>query len=294
MKKKIKHWTWGYLFVAPTIIGLIVLNIWPIIETFVLSFQKNLGFNRYELSGLANYIKVFSDPEVWVSLKNTFVFSLISVPAGIFISLLAAWLLCKPIRGTSVYRMLFFLPMVAAPAALTMVWSWMFNTEFGVLNYLLGFLGVQKISWLNDSHYAMFSIILIAIWSSMGQQIIILIVAIKNVPKVYYEAAELDGANEKAKFLKIMMPLVSPNIFFLTVTGIIGALSQFDIVYMIYGTSNSTALDSVKTIMYQYYRAAFVSQDKPYASAIAVVTLVIIFALTAVQMKLQKKIVFYE
>lgn len=294
MKKKLKHWGWGYLFVAPTMIGLLILNIWPIIETFLLSFQKSLGFNRYEFAGFENFAKLFSDADVWIGLKNTFIFALVSVPLGIFLSLLVAWLLCKPIRGVSTYRMLFFLPMVAAPAAVTMVWSWIYNTEFGVLNYLLGFLGIQKISWLNDPHYTMFSIILIAIWSSMGQQIIILIVAIKNVPKVYYEAAELDGANERAKFFKIMIPLVSPNIFFLTVTGLIGALGQFDIVYMIYGTGNSEAVDSVKTIMYQYYRAAFVSQDKSYGSAIAVATLVIILVLTAVQMKLQKKIVFYE
>lgn len=140
----------------------------------------------------------------------------------------------------------------------------------------------------------MFSIILIAIWSSLGQQIIILIVAIKNVPKVYYEAAELDGANDRKKFFKIMIPLVSPNLFFLSVTGLIGALGQFDLIYMIYGTGNSEALDSVKTIMYQYYRQAFVVQDKAYASAIAVITLVIILLLTAVQMKMQKRLVFYE
>lgn len=294
LKKKWKHYGWGYLFVAPTMIGLAVLNIWPIIQTFILGFQKDRGFNRYEFAGLDNFAKLLSDADVWVGLKNTFVFALISVPLGIFLSLFIAWLLCKPIRGVSFYRMLFFLPMVAAPAAVTMVWSWIYNTEFGVLNYLLGFLGIQKISWLNDPHYAMFSVILIAIWSSLGQQIIILIVAIKNVPKVYYEAAELDGANERQRFFRIMMPLVSPNIFFLTVTGMIGALGQFDIVYMIYGTGNSEAVDSVKTIMYQYYRSAFVSQDKPYASAIAVMTLVMILALTAIQMKLQKKIVFYE
>lgn len=294
MKRKIKHWMWGYMFVAPTIIGLVVLNIWPIIQTLFLSLQKSLGFNRYEFAGFTNYIKLLSDSDVWLGLKNTFVFAVISVPAGIFLSLLIAWLLCKPIRGVSVYRMIFFLPLVAAPAAVTMVWSWIYNTEFGVLNYFLGFFGISKISWLNDTRYTMFSIILIAIWSSLGQQIIILIVAIKNVPKVYYEAAELDGANDRKKFFKIMIPLVSPNLFFLSVTGLIGALGQFDLIYMIYGTGNSEALDSVKTIMYQYYRQAFVVQDKAYASAIAVITLVIILLLTAVQMKMQKRLVFYE
>lgn len=294
MKRKMKHWAWGYIFVAPTIIGLIVLNIWPIIQTVLLSFQESLGFNRYKFAGLDNFYSVLSDTDVWLGLKNTFVFALISVPVSIFLSLIFAWLLCKPIKGTSVYRMIFFLPLVAAPAAVTMVWSWIYNTEFGVLNYLLGFLGIPKISWLNDTRYTMLSLIIIAVWGSLGQQIIILIVAIKNVPKTYYEAAEIDGATDRRKFFNIMIPLVSPNIFFLTVTGLIGALGQFDLVYMIYGTGNSEALDSVKTIMYQYYRQSFVVQDKAYGSAIAVVTLIIILVLTAIQMKLQKKVVFYE
>ena len=103
-------------------IGLLILNIWPIIETFLLSFQKSLGFNRYEFAGFENFAKLFSDADVWIGLKNTFIFALVSVPLGIFFSLLVAWLLCKPIRGVSTYRMLFFLPMVAAPAAVTMVY----------------------------------------------------------------------------------------------------------------------------------------------------------------------------
>lgn len=292
--RKWKKWAWGYLFIAPTIIGLLVLNIWPVFKTMILSMQESLGFNTYRFLGFDNYRRLFEDVEVWRGLKNTLVFSAISVPAGIFISLVLAWLMSKPIKGSSVYRVIFFTPMVAAPAAVTMVWSWIYNTEFGVLNYFLGFLGIPNISWLNNTRYTMLSIIIIAIWGSIGQQIIIMIVAIKNVPRNYYEAAELDGAGDWAKFFRIAVPLVSPSIFFLSVTGFIGALSQFDLIYMIYGTSSSAAVDSVKTIMYQYYRQAFVVQDKPYASAIATITLLIILALTLFQMKLQKKLVHYE
>lgn len=292
--KKMKKWAWGYFFIAPTIIGLLILNIWPIIKTVLLSMQESLGFNTWRFLGVDNYIKLFHDSEVWCGLKNTIVFSIVSVPAGIFISLVLAWLMSRPIKGSSLYRVIFFTPMVAAPAAVTMVWSWIYNTEFGVLNYLLGFLGVPNISWLNNTHYTMLSIIIIAVWGSIGQQIIIMIVAIKNVPKTYYEAAKLDGAGNWDEFFHITVPLVTPSIFFLSVTGFIGALSQFDLVYMIYGTGASAALDSVKTIMYQYYRQAFVVQDKPYASAIATVTLVIILILTLFQMKLQKKLVHYE
>ena len=187
-------------------------------------------------------------------------------------------------------RVIYFTPMVAAPAAVAMVWSWLYNTEFGALNQLLGNLGFQTHSWLNDPKYAMLSIVIIAIWGGMGQQIIILIVAITNVPKTYYEAAAIDGANGFVKLFKITVPLISPSVFFLTITGFIGSLTQFDLIYMLYGNNTSKAMDSVRTIMFQYYREAFVVQDKPYASAISIIALCVIMIFTAVQFAAQKKI----
>ena len=293
-KRTLKHWVWGYFFVAPTIIGLIILNIYPIIDNIVLSFQKSLGFGRYSFVGLENYRKLFQDVDVWIGLKNTIVFSAISVPMGILISLVFAWLMSKPIKGTSVYRVIYFMPMIAASAAVTMVWAWIYNTQYGILNYILSIFHVPANSWLNDPKYAMFSIIVIAVWGSIGQQIIILTVAIKNVPKDYYEAAALDGATDFDKLLKITVPLISPSVFFLTVTGFIGALCQFDLIYMIYGTASNTAVDSVKTIMYMYYKESFVINDKGYGAAIAVLTLVITVTLTVFQMWLQKKVVVYQ
>ena len=293
-KRKVKKWLWGYFFIAPTIIGLLVLNIYPIIKTMILSFSQSTGFDEYIFAGLQNYVRVFQDREVWIGLRNTLVFSALSVPGGIFISLLLAWLMSKKIRGTSVYRVIYFTPMVAAPAAVALVWSWLYNTEFGALNQLLGNLGFQTHSWLNDPKYAMLSIVIIAIWGGMGQQIIILIVAITNVPKTYYEAAAIDGANGFVKLFKITVPLISPSVFFLTITGFIGSLTQFDLIYMLYGNNTSKAMDSVRTIMFQYYREAFVVQDKPYASAISIIALCVIMIFTAVQFAAQKKMVHYD
>lgn len=293
-KRRMKQYIWGYFFIAPTIIGLLILNIYPIIDTILLSFQENLGLNRYAFLGIDNYIKVLKDPEIWLSIRNTLVFSIVSVPVSIFISLVLAWLMCKKIRGASIYRVIYFAPLVAASAAIAMVWSWIFNTEYGVLNSILEIFHVEAISWLNNPKYAMISIIIIAVWGSLGQQLIILIVSIKNISGSYFEAAELDGAKDRDKLFRITVPLISPNIFFLTVTGFIGSLSQFDLIYMIYGTGYSESLSSVQTIMYQYYKQAFVVQDKPYASSIAVITLIIILILTMIQFWLQKKVVVYE
>lgn len=294
-KAAVKNWCWGYFFIAPTIIGLLVLNIYPIISTIILSFKESMGLNQYRFLGVDHYIKMLGDPVVWSSLKNTMVFAACTVPVSILISLVLAWMMTRGIsRGAAVYRVIYFMPMVVASAAVAMVWSWIFNTEFGVLNALLKGLGLKGVSWLNDPRYAMLSVVVIAIWSSLGQQIIILTVAIKNVPGVYYEAADIDGARGIDKLFKITVPLISPNIFFLTITGFIGALSQFDLIYMLYRTTSSAALDSVQTIMYQYYKQAFVIQDKPYASAIATFTFLIILLLTVLQMMLQKKFVVYE
>lgn len=293
-KNKIKKWMWGYFFVGPTVVGLLILNIYPIIKTLILSFSKNTGFETYILDGLGNYIKVFQDAEVWIGLRNTLIFSAVSVPGGILISLVLAWLMSKNVRGKGIYRVIYFTPMVAAPAAVAMVWSWLYNTEFGAINQILKSLGISTHSWLSDPRYAMLSVIIIAIWGGMGQQIIILIVAITNVPKTYYEAADLDGANGFVKLFKITVPLISPNVFFLTITGFIGSLTQFDLIYMLYGSNTSKAMDSVRTIMYQYYREAFVVQDKPYASAISIVALCVILVFTAIQFIAQKKMVHYE
>lgn len=293
-KNKIKKWMWGYFFIGPTVVGLLILNIYPIIKTLILSFSKNTGFETYILEGFGNYIKVFQDAEVWIGLRNTLIFSVVSVPGGILISLILAWLMSKNVRGKGIYRVIYFTPMVAAPAAVAMVWSWLYNTEFGAINQILKSLGISTHSWLSDPRYAMLSVIIIAIWGGMGQQIIILIVAITNVPKTYYEAADLDGANGFVKLFKITVPLISPNVFFLTITGFIGSLTQFDLIYMLYGSNTSKAMDSVRTIMYQYYREAFVVQDKPYASAISIVALCVILVFTAIQFIAQKKMVHYE
>lgn len=293
-KRKYKNWLWGYFFIAPTVIGLIILNIYPIVKTLLLSFSKSVGFEEYTLMGVQNYLRVFQDRNVWVGLRNTLIFSAVSVPGGILISLLLAWLMSKKIRGTNVYRIIYFTPMVAAPAAVTMVWAWLYNSEFGFLNQILRRFGADTHSWLHDPRYAMISVIIIAIWGSLGQQIIILIVAITNVSKSYYEAADIDGASGVVKLFKITVPLISPSVFFLMITGFIGSLTQFDLIYMLYNANTSKAMDSVRTIMYQYYREAFIVQDKPYASAISMVALALILVFTGLQFAVQKKMVHYE
>ncbi len=294
MRKNLYEWLWGYFFVAPTVIGLLILNIWPIIKTFILSFSKDMGFGHYTLLGTENYTRMFKDTRVIESVSNTVLFAIISVPIGIFIALILASFMCREIKGVQVFRVIYFLPMIAAPAAVAMVWRMIYNKDFGIINSLLGKIGIDGPAWISDSKFALTSIIIIAIWSGLGQQIIILIAAIKNVNKSYYEAARLDGASNMNVFLKITIPLVSPSIFFLTITGIIGALRQFDLVYMMYHNTTNPATDAVRTLMYTYYQQAFVANDKAYASAIVIFTFGIIMFFTGIQFVAQRKWVYYE
>ena len=251
-KRKYKNYLWGYFFVAPTIIGLLILNIYPIFKTLLLSFSTSTGFEEYVFSGLNNFTRVLKDREVWIGLRNTLIFSAVSVPGGIFISLLLAWLMSKEIRGRSVYRVIYFTPMVAAPAAVTMVWAWLYNSEFGFLNYVIKSLGGATHSWLHDPKYALMSVIIIAIWGGLGQQIIILIVAITNVPRVYYEAAEIDGARKWKQLLHVTIPGISTMIIMMLIMRM-GAVFSVgaDKILLLYSPANYEFSDVINTYVYR-------------------------------------------
>lgn len=294
IKRKYGDWAWGYFFVLPTVIGLIVLNIYPIFQTLIMSFSESAAFGQYEISGVQNYVKMMSDKDVWFGLRNTLIFTLVSVPLGIIISIFLASLMSRKIKGVGVYRVLYFMPMIAAPAAVAMVWRLMYNNNYGVINQIIRMFGGKGVSWLSDPKIAMLSVIIVTVWSGLGQQIVILIGAITNVSKSYYEAAEIDGASPMRQLISITMPLVSPSIFFLLITGMIGALKQFDIVYMLYGERGNTAMDSVRTLMHTYYIQAFKVNDKAYASAIVILAFVVIMIFTVIQFIGERKWVHYD
>ena len=173
---------WGYLMVAPTVIGLLVLNIYPFLDTIKLSFSKTRPFGLYELRGLENYIEMFTSAEFWRANVNTLYFCLLTVPIGIFLALIVAVMLNAKIKGRTFFRAVFFLPMVVAPAAVAMVWKWMFNTEYGIINTLLG----HQINWITDPNIVMITCAIVAIWSSIGYDAILLLSGLQNISKSYY------------------------------------------------------------------------------------------------------------
>ena len=281
---------WGWAFIFPTMLGLIVLNIIPIFQTIYQSFFKTGDFGRGNIFiGMENYIKMFGDAEVWQAVLNTFKYAIVEVPFSIAIALVLAVLLNRKMMGVSAYRTIFFLPMVAAPAAIAMVWRWLFNSEFGLLNHIFG----TSINWISDPAIAVFAIAVIGIWSIIGYNMVLFLAGLQEIPRDYYEAASIDGATGINQFFNITVPLLSPTIFFVTITRVIGGLQVFDLIFMVMD-KNNPALYKTQSIVYLFYQNSFVENNKGYGSTIVVLLIAIIMVITVFQMIAQKKWVYYN
>lgn len=280
---------WGYLLIAPTVIGLLILNVYPFVKTLILSFSTTHPFGFYEISGVDNYVRMFGNREFWKATWNSIHFCILTVPVGVFIALLVAVLLNAKVKGKSLFRTIFFLPMVVAPAAVAMVWKWMFNTEYGIINELLG----TDINWTTNPNIVMITCAIVAIWSAVGYDAVLLLSGIQNISKSYYEAASLDGAGRVQQFFLITVPMVSPTLFVVIIMRLMASLKVYDLIYMMVDQSNP-AITSAQSLMYLFYRESFVANNKGYASAIVIWTVLLIGIVTAIQFWGQKKWVNYE
>ena len=279
--------------VAPVIIGLIVLNIYPFIDSIIMSLYKSQGLGPAKFVGLQNYVKMFKDKQIWQSTWNSFYFVILTVPVGVFIALLLAVLLNSKIKGRDVYRCIYFLPMVVAPAAVAMVWRWIFNAEVGILNQMLSVFGIRGPNWLSDPNLAIVSIAIIAIWSAVGYDLVMILAGLQSISASYYEAAEIDGANAVQRFFNITVPLISPTLFFVVLMRTMNSLKQFDTVYLLIKQTNPAFKKSF-TLMVLFYREAFEKFNKGYASAIVMWSFVIIMIFTVFQFVAEKKLVNYD
>lgn len=280
---------WGYLLVAPTILGLIILNVYPFIQTLILSFSTTHPFGIYELSGVGNYVQMFGNAEFWKATWNSIYFCILTVPLGIFLALLTAVLLNAKITGKTTFRAIYFLPMVVAPAAIAMVWKWIFNAEYGIINQIIG----MKINWLTNTSLVLPACAVVAIWSAVGYDAVLLLSGIQNISRSYYEAASLDGASKVQQFFHITLPMVSPTLFVVLIMRLMASIKVYDLIYMMIDQSNP-AITSAQSLMYLYYRESFVAGNRGYASAIVVWTVLLIGIVTAFQFWGQKKWVNYE
>ncbi len=280
---------WAYIMVAPTILGLVVLNLWPFVQTLYTSFCEHLGFGHYKFVGLQNYIDIFQRPEFWRATWNTIYFCILTVPLGLFLSLLVAMLLNAKIKGKGVFRTIFFLPMVCAPAAVTMVWRWIFNGEYGILNQAMG----THIGWITDPNVVMIACAVVAIWSNIGYDAVLLLAGLQNISKSYYEAASIDGASKVTQFFHITLPMVSPTLFVVMIMRLMASVKVYDLIYMMVEDTNP-AVTSVQSLMYLFYRESFVAGSRGSGSAIVIWTVLLIGMVTIIQFVGQKKWVNYD
>ncbi|NBI09913.1 sugar ABC transporter permease [Colidextribacter sp. OB.20] len=275
--------------VAPTIVGLVVLNIWPFVQTIYTSFCEHLGFGHYKFIGLANYAEIFQTPEFWKATWNTILFCILTVPLGLFLSLLVAMLLNAKIKFKGGFRTIFFLPMVCAPAAVTMVWRWIFNGEYGILNQLFG----AHVGWITDPKIVMVSCAIVAIWSNIGYDAVLLLAGLQNIPKTLYEANSIDGAGKVKQFFTVTLPMVSPTLFVVMIMRLMSAVKVYDLIYMMVEDTNP-AVTSVQSLMYLFYRESFIAGSRGIGSAIVIWTVLLIGMITVIQFYGQKKWVNYD
>jgi multiple sugar transport system permease protein len=282
----------GYTFITPNLIALLVFTLGPVVAGLVLSFTSWDLLTKPVFVGLANYKQLlFKDEFFWNSLKNTIYYSLLTVPVGIVVSLALALVLNRHMFGVRIYRTLFFIPVVSSSVAVALVWKWLYNTDFGVLNWLLELVGLHGQPWLTSSRWAMLAVALTVIWKTMGYNMVIFLAGLQEVPQSLYEAASVDGAGSWARLRYITLPLLVPQIFFVLVMSVISSFQAFDMVYVMTGGGPGNA-----TQVYNYYiwQNAFQWFKMGYASALGYVLFVLIFGITLIQVRYMGRRVYTE
>ena len=282
----------GYLFLLPWLVGLVVITIGPMLASLYLSFTNYSLIQAPEWVGLDNYIRMFSDPRLLKSISVTFIYVIVGVPLQLIVALAIAMLLNEGMKGLAFYRSVFYLPsMLGASVAIAVLWRQMFEVD-GLVNQVLRLIGIPATtSWIADPQYALWTIILLHVWT-FGSPMVIFIAGLRQIPGMYYEAASVDGASKWAQFRKITLPLLSPIIFFNLVLQVINAFQSFTQAYVV---SNGTGGPADETLFYTLYlyQRGFVQFQMGYAAAMAWLLVVIIAAFTAINFYLSKRWVFY-
>jgi multiple sugar transport system permease protein len=287
----------GYLWITPWIIGFLVFTLGPML------FSLYFSFTNYKIgdpigdpsiwAGLDNYKRAFSEDQLfWPSLWRTIYFAMASVFLGVPLSLLAAVLLNQQLKGTALFRALFYLPSLTPVVAQAVIWGWLLQPQYGFINYMLTLLGGSPLPWLTSRTWVIPAIILISLWASVGgSRMIIFLAALQGVPQEMYEAAELDGAGPVSRLWNITIPMISPTILFNAIISIIGSFGVFSLAYI--ATDGGPNYGSWFYMMH-LYQNAFQFFQMGYASALAWILFVLIMILTALQMWLSKRWVHYE
>jgi len=293
LQQRMTNNLWGWFFVLPTFAGMLALNIIPAFQTVWQSFFKVGDFGKGSVFvGLAHYVQLMRDAQIWQALLNTVIYAFVEVPLSVVIGFIFAVILNQGLKGQGFFRTVFFLPMVVAPAAAAMVWRYLLSTNFGLINHTLKAIGLAPVGWISDPNLAIFSLALTGIWGSFGYVTILFLAGLQEIPNDYYEAADIEGAGFWRKHLRITIPLISPTTFFITVIRTIGALQIFDSIFVILGR-HSPVLPRTQSLVFLFYRYSFIENNRGYGATIILLLLVVIMLITFIQQSVQKRWVHY-
>jgi multiple sugar transport system permease protein len=288
--KKRETWLF-YLCISPWLIGFFIWTAGPMIYSFYLSLTTWDLFTAPQWVGLYNYQDLFTDnPDFWQSLKVTAIYSFASVPLSLVVALALALLLNSKVRGIAFFRTIFYLPSVLPAIAVAVLWIWVFNPSYGILNILLALVGIEGPKWLGDPNWALPALILMSLWS-LGGSMIIFLAGLKGISSTLYEAAELDGANKTQQLFSITIPQLTPTIFFNLVMSIIGSFQVFT---QAYAMTEGGPQKSTLFYMYYLFDMAFIKFRMGYASALAWVLFIIILVFTLLVIRSSSLWVYYE
>jgi len=288
---KRKEYVWAYLFISAPILGFLLFAFIPLSYSVYVSFTEYSGYQPPVFNGTANYEKLATGDELfWKTLFNTF-YAALGIPIGMAVALGIASALNQKIRGIRFFRTMFFLPTISSVIALTLLWKWIFNDSYGLLNHLLGMIGVQGPAWLSSERWAMPAMIIQGVWAGLGINMILYLAALQGVPRSFHESAEIDGAGRWQRFAKITIPCISPTTLYILITSIISALQDFPrFQIMTEGGPNY----STTTIVYYLFTNAFRYMSMGYASAMAWALGLLILLITLLNFWLSKRWVHYE
>ncbi|MEJ7651891.1 MAG: sugar ABC transporter permease [Chloroflexia bacterium] len=286
-----RDFLWGLFFTSPALIGLIWFTAYPLLVSLYYSFTSYSLFREAEWIGLTNYRDLWNDPNWWTSLYNTVYILVFSVPLGILFALALALLLNMKVRGMSIYRTVFYLPSIVPIVASAVVWAYVLNPQYGVLNNMLGWFGVTGPGWLADPKWARPALILISIWG-VGNLMLILLAGLQDVPQDLYDASKVDGAGPLSSFRNVTVPFLSPHLLFSLVTGLIAGFQYFAVPFVITNGEGGPARSTLIAALY-LYQNAFRFFKMGYASAMAWILFLIILVCTVVVFRLASRRVYY-
>lgn len=288
--KVLKRNLWGYAFIFPQLLGAIIFALAPVVCMIVISFMEWNVIGSPTFVGFQNFVSQIQHPLVHISLGNNLYYALLTIPVGIALALLLAVLLNNA-RCKVLFRTVYFMPVVTNSVAVSMIWLWLYNADFGLINQLLQMIGLPKVAWLGDKNIAMPAIAVISIWRNLGYNMVLCLAGLQAISDVYYEAATIDGANGRQKFFNITVPLITPTLFFITITSFIGSFHLFDEIFNI---TKGGPLKATYSIVYYIYERAFKSLEMGAASAVSALLLILIMLITIVQLTISNRWVYYD